>query len=170
MTQKLIIISGSPWVGKTTVADSLFESYENSAHLDGDWVWRVNPFSVSDPRLRSGDKNMSFVLSTYLNLCFEYVIFSSVVAMFESIRKGILQDITAAGYQTIGFTLTCSRETLTQRHKSRGDTGEVDFYYLNQAYYPSDFVINTDGKTVTQIVSEIRDIIKDCENHGFKHQ
>ena len=163
MTQKLIIISGSPWVGKTTVADSLLESYENCAHLDGDWVWRVNPFSTSDPRLRNGDKNMSFVLSTYLNSNFEYVIFSSVVAMFEPIRKSILQDITATSYQTIGFTLTCSRETLTMRHKSRGDDGEVNFHFLQQEHYPGDFVISTDSKTTTQILDEIRDIVKGCE-------
>ena len=45
---KLIIITGSPCVGKTTVADSLFESYENSAHFDGDWAWRVNRGRISN--------------------------------------------------------------------------------------------------------------------------
>ena len=65
--QKLIIITGSPWVGKTTVGKKLFESYQNSAYCDGDWMWCVNPFSVDDPRLRNGDKNMSYALSTYLN-------------------------------------------------------------------------------------------------------
>lgn len=54
--QKLIIISGSPCVGKTTVARELLKSYENSAYCDGDWMWCVNPFSVDDPRLRNGDK------------------------------------------------------------------------------------------------------------------
>ena len=56
MKQKLIIITGSPCVGKTTVADLLFQSYENSAFFDGDWAWCVNPFSVTDPRLRNGDR------------------------------------------------------------------------------------------------------------------
>ena len=36
--QKLIIIAGSPCVGKTTVAQQLFSSYENSAYFDGDWA------------------------------------------------------------------------------------------------------------------------------------
>ena len=82
--QRLIIISGSPCVGKTTVATALFESYENSAYCDGDWVWCVNPFSIDDPRLRCGDKNMSFVISTYLNAHFDTVILSTVVAMYPS--------------------------------------------------------------------------------------
>ena len=37
MHQKLILISGSPCVGKTAVGTRLFESYDNSAYLDGDW-------------------------------------------------------------------------------------------------------------------------------------
>ncbi len=71
--QKLIIIAGCPCVGKTTVARELFASYENSAFFDGDWAWCVNPFSVDDPRLRNGDKTMSFALSIYLDSCFDYV-------------------------------------------------------------------------------------------------
>ena len=157
--QKLIIISGSPCVGKTTIADQLFESYENSAHFDGDWAWRVNPFSISDPRLRNGDKSMSFVLSTYLNSNFDYVIFSSVVAM-GMYRESILGDITAENYTTIGFTLTCSEDTLAERHKIRGDESEVSFEWLRQPPYPGDYVINTDNKTVMEIVGEIRKIIE----------
>jgi len=157
--QKLIIICGSPCVGKTTVADSLFESYENSAHFDGDWAWRVNPFSIKDPRLRNGDKTMSFALSTYLNSDFDYVVLSSVVAMFEHIRKPILSDITAKDFETIGFTLTCSEQTLAERHKIRGDNGDVDFQWLHKPPHPNDYVIDTNNKAVKEIVTEIKKII-----------
>ena len=68
MRKKLILISGSPCVGKTAVGTRLFESYDNSAYLDGDWCWCVHPFSVTDSRLRNGDRSMSFVLSNYLFL------------------------------------------------------------------------------------------------------
>ena len=61
--QKLIILSGSPCVGKSAAAELLYQAYQNSAYLDGDWCWCVNPFSVEDPRLREGDKAMSAVLS-----------------------------------------------------------------------------------------------------------
>ena len=158
--QKLIIITGSPCVGKTTVADGLFASYENSAFFDGDWAWCVNPFSVDDPRLRNGDKTMSFALSVYLNSGFDYIIFSSVVVIGKEIREAILGDITAKNYTTIGFTLTCSEKTLVERHKKRGDDGGVSFYWLNLEPYPNDFVIDTDNKTVTQIVDEIKTIIE----------
>jgi len=157
--QKLIIITGSPCVGKTTVTEKLFESYENSAHFDGDWAWCVNPFSVEDPRLRNGDKTMSFALSTYLNSNFDYVFFSSVVAVDKMIRDAILKDITAKEYKVIGFTLTCSEETLLERHKKRGDQNECLFFWLHLEPYAGDYVINTDNKNVNQIVEEMKRII-----------
>ena len=170
-TQKLIIISGSPCVGKTTVADCLLDSYENSAHFDGDWAWRVNPFSLDDPRLRNGDKTMSFALSNYLESKFDYVIFSSVVAIDMTIRKNILNSITAKDYKTIGFTLTCSEETLRERHKLRGDDGEVSFQWLHLAPCPGDYVINTDNKTAGQVVEIIKrhiDTIDDLDQQTLE--
>ncbi|MDE7363244.1 MAG: hypothetical protein K2N38_15080 [Oscillospiraceae bacterium] len=99
--QKLIIITGSPCVGKTTVTDKLFTSYENNAFFDGDWAWCVNPFSLDDPRLRNGDKTMSFALSNYLDSGFDYVFFSSVVVIGKEIREAILKDITAKDFSVI---------------------------------------------------------------------
>ena len=130
--QKLIIIAGSPCVGKTTVTQKLFTSYENSAYFDGDWAWCVNPFSVDDPRLRNGDK---------------------------TIRETILKDITAKDYSVIGITLTCSEETLRERHKKRGDANECSFFWLHLKPYEGDYVINTDSKSVQQIVDEMKVII-----------
>lgn len=164
LSQKLIIISGSPCVGKTTVVENLFYCYENSAHLDDDWVWRVNPFSFDDPRNQNIYKNMSFVLSNYLNLNFKYVFLSSVRMLYQTNRESILRDITAKDYMTIGFTLTCSEKTLIERHKKRGDNNEVSFEWLRLEHNPNDYVINTDNKTVTEIVSEMRSIIDQLEN------
>ena len=162
--QKLIIIAGSPCVGKTTVTEKLFASYENSAFFDGDWAWCVNPFSVDDPRLRNGDKTMSFALSTYLNSSFDYVFFSSVVAVDKAIREAILKDITAKDYIVVGITLTCSEETLLERHKNRGDANECSFHWLHLKPYEGDYVIHTDNKSVQQIVEEIKAIIDNVGN------
>ena len=78
-----------------------------------------------------------------------------------SIREAILKDITAKerDYTTIGFTLTCSENTLTERHKKRGDKTEVSFHWLHLNPYPGDYVIHTDNKDVQQIVDEMRSII-----------
>ena len=156
MRKKLILISGSPCVGKTAVGTRLFERYDNSAYLDGDWCWCVHPFSVTDPRLRSGDRSMSFVLSNYLDSGFEYVFFTSVVLTDPRIRESILEGITARDFEVIGFTLTCSEETLRQRHDRRGDKGETNCYWLHLPPGAGDIVIDTDGKRIRDVVREMK--------------
>lgn len=159
MKQKLILISGSPCVGKTSVAEKLFCMFDNSAYCDGDWMWTVHPFSIKDERLRNGDKNMSFVLTTYLKSKFDYVFFSSVVLTSPEIRSNIIADIDYADYDIIGFTLTCSRDELKLRHRSRGDENDVDYQWLELPPVSGDNVIYTDGKSAGQISKEMFDII-----------
>ena len=161
MRSNLILISGSPCVGKTAVGTRLFESYGNSAYLDGDWCWCVHPFSVTDSRLRNGDRSMSFVLSNYLDSGFAYVFFTSVVLTDPLIRENILKGITAKHYETIAFTLTCSEETLKRRHDKRGDKGETNYYWLRLPPFPEDIVIDTDNKSVREIVKEMKKEIDD---------
>ena len=156
MEKKLILISGSPCVGKTAAGTRLFESFDNSAYLDGDWCWCVHPFSVTDPRLRNGDRSMSFILSNYLDSGFEYVFFTSVILTDPAIRERILSGITAEDYQVIGFTLTCSEETLKKRHDKRGDRGETNYYWLRLPPYPGDIVIDTDHKSIGEIAREMK--------------
>lgn len=92
---------------------------------------------------------MSFVLSNYLTSEFEYVFFTSVVLTDQNIRENILKDISATDYEVIGFTLTCSEETLVKRHDKRGDEGDTNFYWLHLSPYPTDVVIDTDDKTIS---------------------
>ena len=90
---------------------------------------------------------------------FDYVIFSSVVVIGEATRKAILEDITAKDYSTIAFTLKCSENTLIERHKKRGDNNEVSYQWLRMDAHPGDYVIDTNNKTVKQIVDEIKMIV-----------
>ena len=156
MKKRLILISGSPCVGKTAVGTRHFESYDNSAYLDGDWCWCVHPFSVEDKRLRNGDRSVSFVLSNYLDSEFEFVFFTSVVLTDAKIRENILHGITAKDYETISFTLTCSEETLKKRHDKRGEKGETSYFWLHLPPYPGDIVIDTDNKHIREIVKEMK--------------
>ena len=50
-------------------------------------------------------------------------------------------------------------ETLIERHKKRGDNNEVLFEWLRMKPHHDDYVINTDKKTIKQVVQEIRAII-----------
>ena len=99
---------------------------------------------------------MSFVLSNYLDSGFEYVFFTSVVLTDPQIREGILTGITAGDYETIAFMLTCSEETLKKRHDKRGDKGETNYYWLHLPSRPGDIVINTDNKSIREVVKEMK--------------
>ena len=77
-----------------------------------------------------------------------------MVVVDKTIREAILKDITAKDYSVIGITLTCSEETLREHHKKRGDQNECSFFWLHLKPYEDDYVINTDNKSVQQIVEE----------------
>ena len=87
-----------------------------------------------------------------------------MVVVDKTIREAILEDITAKDYSVIGITLTCSEETLRERHKKRGDTNECSFFWLHLKPYEGDYVINTDNKSVQQIVDEMKAIIDSERN------
>lgn len=82
-----------------------------------------------------------------------------MVVIGEAIRETKLKDITAKDYTTIAFTLKCSEETLIEHNKKRGDTNEVLFQWLRMKPHPGDYVIDTDHKTIVQVVDDIKSII-----------
>lgn len=57
--KKLILLSGSPCVGKTTVGQYLLEQYNNSAYLDGDWCWLHLPPYPTDIVIHTDNKSVT---------------------------------------------------------------------------------------------------------------
>ena len=159
--QLLIMIGGPPWVGKTTCAREVFASLENSAWLDGDDVWRVNPFSVEDPRLRNSDRNMSFVLRTYLESQFDYVIFSSVVLTDKPITDGILDAIGVQGYDLLFFMLSCSRSAIEARSAQRDNMAGPESRFTHAAKGQDAIHIDTTDMTPSEVAQAILSVVRD---------
>ena len=155
------MIGGPPWVGKTTCAREVFASLENSAWLDGDDVWRVNPFSVEDPRLRNSDRNMSFVLRTYLESQFDYVIFSSVVLTDKPITDGILDAIGVQGYDLLLFMLSCSRSALKARSDKRDKMADPESRFTHAAKDQDAIHIDTTDMTPSEVVQTILSVVRE---------
>ena len=167
MVPRLILIGGSPWVGKTACAEALFSRLNNCSWLDGDDVWRVNPFSLSDPRLRNSDKNMAFVLQTYLESKFDYVILSSVVLVDRDITAGILRRITGVEYELITFMLFCSVEALSHRCKARDGTSP-DLRWLKASLAREGTVrIDSTDMTPVEVAVEIERVVTGPEKSGL---
>ena len=70
---RLLLIGGPPGVGKTAVARELFSGFSGSAWLDGDDVWRMNPFESNERTQPIVEANIPFVLSSYLAASFASV-------------------------------------------------------------------------------------------------
>ena len=170
------MIGGPPWVGKSTCARDVFEGLDNSAWLDGDDVWRVNPFSVRDPRLRNSDANMSFVLRTYLLSPFDYVVFSSVVLTDQPITSGILNAIDVQEYDIIFFMLICSAEALRSRSVQRDGITSPDPRFDIAARARDAIQIDTSNMTSADVAARILTIVRDpagaglttVSNHGVR--
>ena len=160
MRPKLILISGEAWTGKSTCAEMLFKRLHNSAWLDGDDVWRVNPWSLDDPRLRTGDINMAFVLQTYLQSKFDYVILSSIILSDTSITARILERISGVDYDLLSFTLMCDEAALAERAQRRDAEAEPRFLVLEETRALVDTVkIDTTNSTPEETVDEMLSVI-----------
>jgi len=160
LKSKLILIGGEAWTGKSTCAGLLFKQLDNSAWLDGDDVWRVNPWKVDDPRLRTSDINMAFVLQTYLQSKFENVILSSIVLSVPAITERILQRIKDVEYELVSFTLLCDELTLTKRAKERDNNQTPKFTLLKQTRKPDNTIkIETANRSPEEVVEKMLMVI-----------
>ncbi|GAP12749.1 predicted nucleotide kinase [Longilinea arvoryzae] len=161
MKPKLILIGGEAWTGKSTCAEILYRRLNNSAWLDGDDVWRVNPWSLDDPRLRTSDVNMAFVLQTYLQSRFDYVILSSIVLSEPAITARILERIQGVDYTLISITLMCDAATLAERARLRDENVDPCFLLLERTRSLTDTLkIDTAGKTPEMVVEEMLAVIQ----------
>lgn len=162
--QKLILITGEAWTGKTSCSELLFSSLDNSAWLDGDDVWRVNPFSYNDKRLRNSDLNMAFVINNYLKSKFEYVILSSIVLCDEGILHRILELIKYNNYELIYITLFASEEVLKKRAQIRDNNLDPNFMLLKRSLQDKEGInthyIDTNNASIEEVVNTIIDILE----------
>lgn len=161
MKPKLILIGGEAWTGKSTCAEILYKRLDNSAWLDGDDVWRVNPWSLDDPRLRTSDINMAFVLQTYLRAEFDYVILSSIVLSDPAITARILSRIDGPEYDLLSFTLMCDEATLTERARLRDAEAAPHFILLERTRALVDTIkIDTANRRPGDVVDEMFSVIR----------
>jgi adenylate kinase family enzyme len=115
MKKKLIIVNGTMGVGKTAVCKELNKRLENSAWLDGDWCWMINPFVVNDENKNMVIDNITHLLKNFLdNSSLEYVIFNWVIHV-EEIFESILEPLRELEFEIIKITLMCNKEALKNR-------------------------------------------------------
>jgi len=156
MMPKLIFITGAPGVGKTELARRLFTRLHNSAWLDGDDVWRMNPFRVDDSTIALAHSNIESVLRNYLARGFSYVIFSWVMHQ-QSIIDRIIQSLEGLEYELFVFTLVCDDATLVSRLGSNATRTKIELAIerLRQSRGIETTKIETTGRQPEDIAGEI---------------
>jgi broad-specificity NMP kinase len=162
MSPKLVLVTGPPGIGKTTVARLLFQSLEDSAWLDGDDVWRINPFTVNERTKKIAEANIPFVLRSYLEADYSYVILSWVLHDPALIDR-ILERIGALEDPPLVFTLVADEAALEARLKTDPERGPITarpFERLRQARLLETRKIDTTDRTPESIAAEILNEVK----------
>ena len=115
---KLIIVNGAPCVGKSAVANLIFPQLPNSAFLDGDDVWRINPFEVTEQTKAIVEKNIPFVLRSYLEAGYEHVLLAWVMHRQEIIDL-VVDELSDLHFELHVFTLVAEESVLQDRWRRR---------------------------------------------------
>ena len=115
MTKNLILLNGTMGVGKTTTGKHLQQLLPNCAFLDGDWCWDAQPWIVTNETKAMVQRNIIFVLNSFLT-CSEYqnIIFCWVMHE-QSILDALLTSLDIRDCQVRKFSLICSESALTAR-------------------------------------------------------
>jgi len=105
---KLVFIGGTPGIGKSTVADVLLGRLGNSVWLDGDDLWRMQPFTANEVTENMVEESIQFVLRSFLRSGFAYVFFTWVLHT-QGIVDRLLKGLACEPFQFSMFTLLCDR-------------------------------------------------------------
>ena len=160
--KQLYIIGGTMGVGKTTICQRLKVELPNCVFLDGDWCWDANPFLVNEETKKMVMHNICFMLNQFLHCSFyENVVFCWVMHE-QNIIDTILASIDTTNCDTKVISLVCSQATLRERLEKdiqlgirTSDVVERSIERLPLYEKLKTQKVYTDGKSVSQIVSQI---------------
>ena len=155
MNKKLIFIGGAPGIGKSTVAGLLLKDLDNGVWLDGDDLWRMNPFLVDENTKAMVEKNIVFVLNSFLKEHFSYILFTWILHS-DSIKDLILSGLGQADFDFMHFTLICDEKTLKERLSidvQRSTDHSLAIKRLEQSINGKSLKIDTVNKTPSEIAT-----------------
>lgn len=110
----LIIINGAPATGKSSVGSLLRTMLKGSAFLDGDDVWRINPFEVNERTTALATGNITSVLRNYIAAGYDYVILAWVLHR-QTIIDELLTQLNDLPKTVHVFTLVADEQVITNR-------------------------------------------------------
>lgn len=111
----IYLIGGTMGIGKTTVCQILKRKLPDSAFLDGDWCWDMDPFQVTEETKRLVMDNICHVLNNFIHCtAYKNVVFCWVMHR-QNIIDDILDRLETNECRIHCISLICSREELEKR-------------------------------------------------------
>lgn len=164
----IIIINGPCGIGKTTVAWELYQKFDRSVMLDGDYIGAIHPFEIYDTA------RITYLYKTIQQLVrfhsteghYENFVINYVFETSESLSelKRMLIELNPTLYT---IRLTCEAEELERRLYQRHTDTEELVWYLERcreltgiqdaAAQKGDigYPVDTTGLTVTEVAERI---------------
>ena len=71
--ERLIVVRGPMGAGKTTLCQVLLPYLQPAFWLDGDWCWKMEPFTADEAMREMVMENISFLLGQFLRVAVELV-------------------------------------------------------------------------------------------------
>lgn len=164
--KKLIFIHGPNGVGKSTLCKNLFSKLQNSAWLESEWCRMITPFTFNDEITRMVEKNLSFMLRSYLECStVEYVIFSyGYHGPRKQIFENILKNLSDIDYKLVPIIVTCSYEENRRRMiaDTRDEARITRALEARSVYEGLDCpTIETTDLSVDETVNRVLEILED---------
>lgn len=161
--KKLIIITGAPGVGKTTLCKELFKKIEGSAWLDSDWCWMINPWTAkTHVQKEYVEQTFTRILRGYLlNESTNTIIFSWVIKSKRQLEI-ILEPLADIDMKVYKIALICNVDAHKERMKLDNRRAEqVNTCYDMEPYYQLEAeVIDISELSVEQTLEKILITVK----------
>ncbi|WP_322743834.1 AAA family ATPase [Enterococcus casseliflavus] len=124
LMKKLILISGTMGIGKSTITEELSQQTKQSVYLDGDWCWMMNPFVVNEENKDMVINNIHFLLNSFINNSMINVIYFCWVMDEQKIVDRVLNGIALEDIDVQHFSLIASPEKLQKNFEGDITTGK----------------------------------------------
>lgn len=165
--KKLICVSGTMGIGKTTVCQKLKYELEKCVFLDGDWCWDMNPFVVNGETKEMVMNNIAFQLNNFIHCsCIDYVIFGWVMHE-QSIIDDLMKRLDLEDIDVLQVSLICSEDKLRKQLEKdiclgirKPDILPRSIERLSCYDKLSTLKIDTTSLSVEEIVQRLKELIK----------